>query len=76
MKFVDSVESWDEHRLCECGRAEKLPQEDLCHLCLGKPPVSVLVSEANDYIGSPEWKEEMRHFWPTLFPKKEKNANT
>lgn len=52
--------------LCNCGRAEIFPGEDLCHLCLGVERHSEI---DEDYIGSEEWKEEIRYWWPKLFPK-------
>jgi len=52
--------------MCQCGRAKIFPGEDLCHLCLDIERKDEI---DEDYIGTDEWKEEMRYWWPILFPK-------
>ena|SRR5258706_14533622 len=52
--------------MCGCGRAELFPGEEFCHLCLNVERKDEI---DDDYIGSEEWKEEMRYWWPKVFPK-------
>lgn len=42
----------------ECKKSEPVPGEDRCAQCMG------INTSREDYIGSEEWKEEMRYFWP------------